>query len=273
MITKQYKLWAMMIMALALILAPKLGWAAETTDPTLDDTVAESSLNAGQQSRIDNLAQLSVELNLDEGLQELGDIVADLEAQLEDLDPEDPSYADLEAQLEQAQADLETAIAEAVGAKAAEIEAMREDMGWGQICHELGLHPSVLGMGFQKAHGLTTRTSSMTREEDQLQTRTRTRTRTRTQTQIATATTRSLKGGLAYGHGLNSKGETSTGKGLGAEKSKAGLGGSAVAGNSSHGHGYGGKSPDSGKGSEKSQGKSDSKGQGQGKGKGNDKSK
>ncbi len=269
--TKQYRPWAVMILGLLLALAPQVAWTAETTDPALDDPVAESSLNAVQQSRVDNLAQLSVELNLDEGLQELGDLVADLEAQLEELDPEDPSYADLETQLEQAQADLEEAIAEAVGAKAAEIEAMREDMGWGEICHELGLHPSVLGMGFKNAHGLTARVSNMTQEEEQLQTRTRTRTRTRTKDQLSKPTDRSLKGGLAKGHGLSSKGDTTTGKGLGAEKSKAGLGGTSVAGNSSHGHGYGGKSPDTGKGSDKSQGKGSGKDKSQGKGSGKSK--
>jgi hypothetical protein len=269
MTIKQYRPWAVIILGLALILSPQLGWAQETTDPTLDDPVAESSLNAVQQSRVDNLAQLSVELNPDEGLQELGDTVADLEAQLEAMDPEDPNYEDLETQLDQARTDLTDALAEAVGAKAAEIEAMREDMGWGEICHELGLHPSVLGKGHMNAYGLTARTSTMTKEKDQV--RTRTRTRTRTRDQLSKPTDRSLKGGLAKGHGLSSKGETSNGKGLGAEKSKAGLGGASVAGGGSHGHGYGGKSPDAGKGSDKSQGKSE--GKGKGKGKGNSKSK
>ena len=268
---KQYRPWAVIILGLLLALAPQLVLAQETTDPALDDPVAESSSNAVQQSRVDNLAQLSVELNLDEGLQELSDLVAELEAQLEETDPEDPSYAELETQLEQAQTDLSEAIAEAVGAKAAEIEAMREDMGWGEICHELGIHPSALGMGFKNAYGLTTRTASMTKEKDQV--RTRTRTRTRTKDQLGKPTDRSLKGGIAKGHGLSSKGDTSNGKGLGAEKSKAGLGGASVAGNSSHGHGYGGKSPDTGKGSDKSHGKGGGQGKSQGKGQGKGQSK
>ena len=62
---------------------------------------------------------------------------------------------DLESDLKTAQDDVDTRMAENVGVTAESIEAMREDgMGRGEIAHELGLHPGLLGMGHTKRNNL-----------------------------------------------------------------------------------------------------------------------
>ncbi|MBW1847591.1 MAG: hypothetical protein JRJ27_10700, partial [Deltaproteobacteria bacterium] len=77
-----------------------------------------------------------------------------------------------------AEGTLADATSNLAGTSVAEIEAMRADgMGWGEICHFLGLHPSINGHGqfkFKNKFGETTE-----------------------------ATVRNKRTGLAKGHGVN----------------------------------------------------------------------
>lgn len=57
-------------------------------------------------------------------------------------------------------AKVEGALAKASGTATADISAMRaQGMGWGQIAHELGVHPGTLGLGHSKGVSATERDS------------------------------------------------------------------------------------------------------------------
>ncbi len=107
----------------------------------------------------------------------------------------------------------QNALAKAAGAATEDIAAMRaQGMGWGQIAHELGVHPGALGLGHSKG---------------------------------VSATERDSKTGLAIGHSMTAGIESSGGsKGSGnayAYGHSKGADGSLGAGNSgSHGGGHGG---------------------------------
>jgi hypothetical protein len=77
----------------------------------------------------------------------------------------------------------ENALARAACVATSEISAMRsQGMGWGQIAHEMGVHPGVLGLGHSKE---------------------------------ITATDRDSKTGLAMGHSMTASSDNSGGKGSG----------------------------------------------------------
>ena len=77
----------------------------------------------------------------------------------------------------------ENALARAACVATSEISAMRSNgMGWGQIAHELGVHPGLLGLGHSKE---------------------------------ITATDRDSKTGLAMGHSMTASSDNSGGKGSG----------------------------------------------------------
>lgn len=125
-----------------------------------------------------------------------------------EVDPEESYYAN------PAQAAHAAQLADKAALSDEDVQAMRAaGMGWGDIAHELGVHPSVLGLGHTKAkHGFT-------------------------EQEIAEATVRNTKTGLAMNH------ET----GL-----KAGLGGSMQGlGKSNNSHAGGNKSGKSGSDSDK----------------------
>ncbi len=85
------------------------------------------------------------------------------------------------------------AVAEGTGVVASDILAMRTSgMGWGEIAHELGVHPSALGLGHDKAtksqfNETATATGITGIEPDEL----------------AEATARDTRNGLSKGRGLN----------------------------------------------------------------------
>ncbi|MBE0583001.1 MAG: hypothetical protein IH612_04485, partial [Desulfofustis sp.] len=74
-------------------------------------------------------------------------------------DPETPAVAEAltlaEQDLEQARKAYAEQIGELAGVMGKEIQAMRQErMGWGQIAHELGVHPGALGLGHSKHKGV-----------------------------------------------------------------------------------------------------------------------
>ncbi len=136
------------------------------------------------------------------------------------------------AELEAAQATVGGLMEDASGVTAEDIEAMRaEDMGWGDIAHELGLHPSVLGFGPKQARGLAP-------EEDQQGFD------ASMQAEIEEATARSARTGLSRGHGLSrGRGAASTGSegGPGPQAARAGAGSAAGKGPGGPGAGAAGQ--------------------------------
>ena len=131
----------------------------------------------------------------------------------------DPTAIDqAEQDLLEAQRLADESWSEALGMEAEEIAAMREDgMGWGVICHELGVHPSILGLGhFKNKHEYTYTVEEQTEEQTKAKF---------TKTKEVASTTRSVTGGVANGHGLKSDGTSQSNNGLGQEKSKANKGG------------------------------------------------
>lgn len=146
-----------------------------------------------------------------------------------------------QAEYDAAQALADSIMAEFAGVSVDDIAGMRDDgMGWGQIAHELGVHPGVLGLGHMKgeftgydfgkgkqAHGVA---------------------------EMAISTSRNMKTGEPRGHGVGSgKGlglgssESTPGKGVGqggtgpgSGKGSSGKGGTSGGGNGNSGGGNGG---------------------------------
>lgn len=66
------------------------------------------------------------------------------------------AIAEALATLDAAQTAADAAAAVAAGISVPDIADMRDaGMGWGEIAHELGVHPSILGMGFTHRYGKT----------------------------------------------------------------------------------------------------------------------
>jgi len=256
----ELKKWIRFILPIAIAAAvifafqPVMVMADEETDDggTTEGTTEEegpSLTSPAQVQRAINISEAASEISqadVDEAQAKLDSYGTDSEtaynewqdalAELED-DPE--AYTDEEiAAMEKlyndvlaAEQALDDATAKMAGVSVESIEAMRADgMGWGEICHELGLHPSINGLGHQKQF----KKSEMTE-----------------------ATARNMKNGLSKGHVDKTSGDSS-GVGLGRAQAKKSAG-KGASGKGGSGKG-GGKSGSKGKGSGKSNGKGKGKG-------------
>ncbi|MBW1815207.1 MAG: hypothetical protein JRJ39_16600 [Deltaproteobacteria bacterium] len=130
-----------------------------------------------------------------------------------------------------------TAIAEATEALAGVsvdgITALREaGMGWGEICHQVGIHPSILGQGHYKNK----------------------------HSEMAGAMVRNMKTGLAKGHGVNANNGNATGAGLGLGRAE----GKKGKGMGANGKGNNGGGQGNGKSNAGGNGKSNAGGNGKG---------
>ena len=204
--------------ALALLLAAALPAMADVLDPAVGEEVpgeeADSyldTLNDTQLQRIENLASASFDPkdyeSLAEALEAVEQAELDLEAAIAADDPDAIALA--EQALADARLAAEDGMSEALGAAAEEIAAMREDgMGWGVICHELGLHPSVLGMGHTNRYRETIQTSGELEDGEAVANRAN-------HGQGLGSTDRNLGGGVAKGHGMRSDGESISNNGRG----------------------------------------------------------
>ena len=149
------KRWPLLVVVifLALAVSPALV-SAQAVDPEEDVEEASNFQNPTQAQKAANVARAAA-MNSEDAT--LADRVAELEAaqkDLEGLTEDDPGYADALAAVEAAEAAVEARLAEIAGVTEDEIAEKRANgYGWGQICHELGVHPSVLGnkYGHQKA--------------------------------------------------------------------------------------------------------------------------
>jgi len=111
-----------------------------------------------------------------------------------------------------AQNALDKAIGELAGVSEEAIGDMRDSgMGWGQIAHELGVHPGVLGLGHTKRH----RENMAIDIAENLPA---------PELEIAEATQRDVKHGWAKGHGMTTSVASSSKKGLGLAETDLGIG-------------------------------------------------
>lgn len=206
-----------------------------------DDSLAPSFSNPAQAQHAANLAE-EVASQSDEKLTSLQSAVEKAEQDLNAAVETNAAEAEIQAlsdALESAQEAYATEIAERIGVVTGEIEAMRETgMGWGEIAHELGVHPGLLGLGHTKrekntvnkgfaapgTHGGAVNSAAA---------------------EIAEATERNPRSGWSNGHGvgLNAGVDSTsgnTGNAFGHSKTKGGISGTAgLSGNGSTGTGNG----------------------------------
>lgn len=157
------------------------------------------------------------------GLVEAGDITEDEKTAIQD-------YVEAEKNLESAQLDYAEALANATGVSVAEIAEMRATMGWGQICHELGIHPSALGNKFGHQNQFREKTKAAHGYGHGKK------------AGMLSSTTRDLKTG-----GAKSFGQSKAGKGSGSNNA-GGLGQSKDKSNNGKGNSGKGNSDNNGKG-------------------------
>ncbi len=164
--------------------------------------------NPTQVQKAINLAEAYAEKpdpELEEALGDVAKVQKDLEQAREDLkaaeekDPQDEEeikglnddIADLELALEKANKEADSILAKNGEVTPESIQEMREEgMGWGQIAHELGLHPGLLGMGHTKRNNAGWGKGFNPDGEV-------------SDTEIEEATARNFKSGFSKGHGLS----------------------------------------------------------------------
>lgn len=195
------------------------GQSAFCEDSVVDDTLADDSptfSNPAQAAHAANLAEAAAAL-ANEATADAQQAVSDAEdalAAAESTADQDAIDAAAEA-LTAAEDAYAEAISDLTGVLTTDIQAMRDDdMGWGQIAHELGVHPGLLGLGHTNRHRNRTMVSGETDLTDG-------------DTEIAEATIRDTKSGWAKGHGLSSSKDSSTDSGIGLAKGAQTQGNSA----------------------------------------------
>ncbi|SHO42766.1 hypothetical protein [Desulfopila aestuarii] len=199
-----------------------LGWSSPVwSDEPQPDSTAYAEGN--EESQYQNAAQAQHDADLAEAYNEkLEAEMVSIQVQLEDeknpaiIDELNAQYDELASQ--RLDEDVENF---------AEMRA--NGMGWGEIAHELGVHPSVLGLGHTKIKGMKSG-----------------------DTELAMATTMDMKTGNSMGHGKayddgagTSKNGNGNGKTQGSQKNKSdekgnkGGNGNGNGGNGGNGNGNG----------------------------------
>ncbi|MBW1637139.1 MAG: hypothetical protein JRJ68_12795 [Deltaproteobacteria bacterium] len=129
------------------------------------------------------------------------------------LEAAEEELAKAEKTLTGAETTLGEAVAELAGVTVGSIEGMRSSgMGWGEIAHELGVHPGTLGLGHTKHN----RENIAAELADDLPS---------PQQEIAEATKRDMQHGWSKGHGMSTSTASSSKKGLGLAETDLGVGG------------------------------------------------
>ena len=201
----------LMVMLLTLSIAPAMvsaqdapvedqGDVVDDGDVSEDDAVENEDSafqNPAQAQKAENVANAAA-LDSDDG--ELADRVDALEAAEQELadsglNSGDEGYQELVDAVEDAEQDVADRLSEISGELEADITQMRkEGYGWGQICHEVGVHPSVLGKKY--GHMNTHQNKHQFGKKGDM----------------SAATARDLKTGWARGHGKSVSGKNN-GKG------------------------------------------------------------
>ena len=189
----------LMVMLLALAIAPAMVYAQAppTEDPTLagdDDMSNDEESTFKSPNDVKNLEQKTANI-LDAVAQEVEDLDQRREA-LEAIDDTDDRYDEAQEELRELDkrvADL-TDLLEEDMEESTISQLRKEGLGYGQICHALGIHPSALGnkYGHLNAHH---NEHAYGKKGD-----------------MSAATARDLKTGWARGHGKSVSGKNN-GKG------------------------------------------------------------
>ena len=205
------------------------------------DEEAPAFSNPAEAQRIEQLSALTVQepdeetMAAVEAAEQKADEAESLKAAYDALSADTSATAEAieaaRAAYETALADYEAALALAdeklaafAGVSPEEIQAMREEgLGWGQIAHELGIHPGALGLGHTKGTLNRTRTAAMENEDSDLE----------------AATARDLKTGWSKGNGSSASGSQGQGKEKSSESSGQGNSGGNSGGGNSGGNGGG----------------------------------
>ena len=193
-------------------------FGAEATETIVVDMDTPAFSTPAQAAHAANLAEAAA-AEPNEATAAAQQAVADAQQALAEAEAaKDPEAIDIATEaLATAEDAYATAIAELAGVLTSDIAEMRaDDMGWGQIAHELGVHPGLLGLGHTKRHR-----NRITGEIDTIN----------EEAELAEATARNPKSGWAKGHGLNTDKSSSADKGLGLAK------GAQTKGNSAHAKG------------------------------------
>ena len=251
------------------------------TDEPGDEDMTPSYANPAQAQHAANLAAAVAsqsDENTEGALSDVEQAEADLAEAEKNGNQEDIDAA--EEKLAEAQEAYADVISEKSGVVSAEIVDMRNaGMGWGQIAHELGVHPGLLGLGHTKKkhgsyaqQGVDTTVGEVDMDE------------------VTEATERNTRSGWSKGHGVDlNAGVGSTGKtrggsafghankgtkgGIsGASGLSGGKGGGKGGGNSGKGKGVGSSGgPGNGKGVAGTDGSPGNSGKGNSKGGNSDK--
>ncbi len=177
-----------------------LGLAAIVLAVFSTSMVSADEFTDNEESYYDNPAQAAHASQLaDEAALSDDDVQQAFDDYQEALDAlgEEPTDEEL-AEVQALEETYQEALSAVTGVIEADIEAMRTSgMGWGDIAHELGVHPSTLGLGHKRG--------GMEFSEQEL----------------AEATARNTRNGLAKGHGLGVHGGVgSSNQGLGIDRGK-----------------------------------------------------
>jgi hypothetical protein len=150
----------------------------------------------------------------EEAKQQLDTVMADQNATQQEIEAARSAFKEAEKAYEEAQKIADEKLAEFAGVPAEDITSMRRSgMGWGQIAHELGIHPGALGLGHTKNKQYGYQKSKMKGknlgETDELE----------------AITGRNLKTGWSKGHGTDLSSHSggkghSNGKGKSSDKGK-----------------------------------------------------
>lgn len=255
------------------------GDTGDTGETGETDDEAPAFANPAQAAKAEALAEAAAEASAEanaEAVAEAEQAVSDAQAavdaandalaaaqEAEDAEAEARAQADLDramADLEAAQGRADQAVSDAASISVDAIASMRADgMGWGEIAHELGVHPSTVGLGHR--HQVRAKVSSRGARMEMAA----------VAAHPGKATSRNTKAGVSKTPGVSGgKGAKSVGLSRASEKAKSGAKGSKSANdNSSSGRGNSGNSNAGGNG--KSQGKGNSNAGGNGKGGGKSK--
>lgn len=163
-----------------------------------DDEAISARREADQKERV-----------YEEARRRLEALQADSTTSPEEIDAAEFAVATAKRAYEVAQGAADEKLAEFAGVPVEDIVSMRRSgMGWGQIAHELGIHPSALGLGHGKAKASGQQKSKPEgkpfQEADEL----------------GAITSRNLKTGWSKGHGADLSSH-SGGQGQGKDKEKS----------------------------------------------------
>ncbi|MBI9080568.1 MAG: helix-turn-helix domain-containing protein, partial [Pseudodesulfovibrio sp.] len=176
------------------------------------EALAEAAAEAAAEDNAEAVAAAEAAVSDAQTAVDTAQAALDAAVEAEDAEAEDAAQADLDTaldSLETVQTSADETLANAASVSVDDIASMRaEDMGWGEIAHELGVHPSTIGLGHK------------TREQAKVSSKGVGQERASVASNAGKATGRNVKSGIASTPGV-SGGKGSKGVGLSRASSKA----------------------------------------------------